>query len=383
MTSLDTRASTTVEWLGQGRRVAAAILIEAIGSSPLSPGATMLIDADGNLEGSVTGGCVEAALAQEAREVLEGGSARTVRYGVSDELAGTVGLTCGGTVEILVHALGADCGRTVSQTLQAVTEGKPAVLATVIDGAGAGAKLGLVDGRVIGNFDAIPLLESNVARDMAGALDQGQSSLRSYGLDGATMDTGLRVFIRVFTPPPRMVIFGASDFSAALAPIAREVGYHVTICDAREPFVQSARFGRAAEVAVDWPKRFLAKRDQLGPRDAVLVFTHDPKFDEPAIAAALASEVGYIGALGSRRTVAERTARLRERGVTEAELERIYSPCGLDIGARTPEETAVSIIAEMIAIRTHRAGGHLRESADPVHADVGSVERFPRTPAGA
>jgi xanthine dehydrogenase accessory factor len=215
-------------------------------------------------------------------------------------------------------------------------------------------------------MESVALLDASVARGARGMLDLGRSGLRHYGADGATLGADLRVFMRVHAQPPQMVLFGAIDFSAALAPMAKELGYAVTICDAREMFVKSPRFARAAEVVTDWPDRHLAGRT-LGPRDAVLVLTHDPKFDEPALTAALKTQVGYIGALGSRRTVEERNERLRRAGVTEEQLARIFSPCGLDLGARGPEETAVSILAEIIAKRTGREAGHLRDLDVPIH----------------
>jgi xanthine dehydrogenase accessory factor len=178
--------------------------------------------------------------------------------------------------------------------------------------------------------------------------------------------------MRVHAQPPQMVLFGAIDFSAALAPMAKELGYAVTICDAREMFVKSPRFARAAEVVTDWPDRHLAGRT-LGPRDAVLVLTHDPKFDEPALTAAVRSGAGYVGALGSRRTHADRVERLRESGVGDDELARISSPCGLDVGARTPAETAIAVLGEILALRAGRAGGRLAEASGPIHprpADV-------------
>jgi xanthine dehydrogenase accessory factor len=163
-----------------------------------------------------------------------------------------------------------------------------------------------------------------------------------------------------------MIIFGAIDFSVAVAKAARDLGYRVSICDARSPFIESSRFARVAEVAVDWPDRYLAGRE-LGPRDVVLVFTHDPKFDEPALTAALQTDAGYIGALGSRRTHRERVARLRATSVEEAQLDRIAAPCGLDIGARTPGETAISILAEIIAKRAGRAGEPLSDTSEAIH----------------
>jgi xanthine dehydrogenase accessory factor len=176
------------------------------------------------------------------------------------------------------------------------------------------------------------------------------------------------VFIEALVPPPRMLIFGAVDFTAALARAAKALGYHVTVCDARAPFATVQRFPMANEVVVDWPDRHLATvADLLGPRDAICVLTHDHKFDVPAIVAALDTDVGYIGAMGSRRTHAERVERLREAGATDAQLERVMAPIGLDIGARTPEETAVAICAEIIALRTGRAAPSLRDASGPIH----------------
>jgi xanthine dehydrogenase accessory factor len=206
-----------------------------------------------------------------------------------------------------------------------------------------------------------------VRRDALGCLDQGLSTIRSYSASGEVMGADIRVYIQGFASPPQMVIFGAIDFSVAVATLAREVGYRVTICDARKRFISSSRFSRVAEVAVDWPDRYLATRE-LGERDVVLVFTHDSKFDEPALIAGLESGAGYVGALGSRRTHEERLERLRERGVGEEELARISAPCGLDIGARTPAETAISVLAEILTVRAHRTGERLAETRGPIHA---------------
>lgn len=348
-------------WLQDGRRIACALLVEIEGSAPLQPGAVMLVDEHGAIEGSITGGCVESAVAQEAEELLAGGPPKLVSYGISDELAGTVGLTCGGIVHVFVHELGAEDATAVLAAYAAVEQGRPAAVATLLDGEQAGAKLAIVGDEPVGSLRGPALLDRSVARDAAGMLDQGVTAIRSYGADGATLGAELRVHVRSFAPAPQMVIFGAIDFSAALAPLAKEIGYAVTICDARERFARSPRFSRAAEVVVDWPERALEGRE-LGPRDAVLVFTHDPKFDEPALIAALASDAGYVGALGSRRTTEDRAERLREAGVGEEQLARVFAPCGLDIGGRTPEETAISVLAEIIAVRARRSGAPLRET---------------------
>jgi xanthine dehydrogenase accessory factor len=361
-----------LRWLRDGRRVVAATLVETVGSAPLDPGAEMLVDDAGRIEGSVTGGCVEGALVAEAQEVLAGGAPRVATYGISDSQAADVGLMCGGTVRVFVHELTAH--QDVLQVVaDAVDADRPVALATVLDGASAGAKLAVTADAEAGSLGVTDLLDSGVAREARGYLDEGLSAVRRYSAAGEVMGDDLRVAIQAFATPPSMVVFGAIDFSAALAPLARQIGYRVTIVDARESFARSPRFSAHAEVVVDWPDRQLAGRE-LGPRDAVLVFTHDPKFDEPALLAALASDAGYIGALGSRRTHAERTERLRAAGVTEEELARINSPCGLDVGARTPAETAIAVLGEILAGRAGRAGGRLAEAEGPIHprrAEVG------------
>jgi xanthine dehydrogenase accessory factor len=359
MSTARTQASIGRAWLREGRRVACALLVEIEGSAPLPPGASMLVDDEGNLEGSITGGCVESAVAQEAEAILAGAPPKLVTYGISDELAGTVGLMCGGIVHIFVHALDPADSDTVVAALDAVEAGRPAAIATLLDGARAGAKLAVAGDLAVGSLGGPALLDRSVARDAQGLLDQGVTTIRRYGLDGATLGADVRVHVRSFAPPPQMLIFGANDFSAALAPIAKELGYAVTICDARERFVRAPRFSRAADVIVDWPQAALADRT-LGPRDAVLVFTHDPKFDEPALRAALETDAGYLGALGSRRTTQDRNARLREAGVTDEQLARVHAPCGLDVGGRTPEETAISVLAEIVAVRAGRPGAPLR-----------------------
>jgi xanthine dehydrogenase accessory factor len=327
----------------------------------------MLLDDAGHIEGSVTGGCVESALVHEGQQILEGGPARLLTYGISDEAAGQVGLMCGGTVRILASELAGDAAATVTRVLEAVRAGEPAALATLLDGDAAGSTLGLVGGEPVGSLGVTDLLDRSVAGDCDGLLEQGVSMIRGYRDDGAVMGDDLRVFVRSFATAPKMVIFGAIDFSAALAPMARELGYDVTICDARKPFLESSRFSRAAHVVNDWPDRYLAGQD-LGERDAVLVFTHDPKFDEPALIAALQTDAGYVGALGSRRTQADRRQRLADTGLRAEQLDRIVGPCGLDIGASTPMETAVAILAEIISRRARRSGAPLTETSGAIRS---------------
>lgn len=262
---------------------------------------------------------------------------------------------------------------------EAIATERPAVLATAIDGTQAGAKV-LATGPPPG--DREPSIESvgwsdadlerAVRRDAVAALGTGRSSTRRYG-DGGRLDgADHTVYYEPFVPPPRMVIFGAVDFSAALARVAKVLGFRVTVCDARPAFATAIRFPHADEVVVDWPDRHLAEVGAtLGPRDAVCVLTHDAKFDVPAVVAALATDVGYLGAMGSRRTTDDRARRLRDAGVAEADFARIMAPIGLDLGARTPEETAVAICAEIIACQTGRAVPRLRDTAGPIHGAGG------------
>ncbi len=249
----------------------------------------------------------------------------------------------------------------------------PVALATVIDGAGVGNKLLVVpdgEGRgteisgTLGNEE----LDRIVRRDARGELTAATTGVRRYGPRGEAGDDAITVFIESFAPPPRLLIFGAVDFTGALARVGKVLGYHVIVCDAREVFATKARFPFADEVVVDWPHRLLGRIEPvLGPTDAICVLTHDHKFDVPAIISALDSDVGYLGAMGSRRTHAGRMERLVEEGVSDEQLARLHAPIGLDLGARTPEETAVSIVAEIIATRTGRAGASLAASDGPIH----------------
>jgi xanthine dehydrogenase accessory factor len=358
---------TAVRWLQEGRRVVACTLVETIGSAPLDPGAQMLVDDQGHIEGSVTGGCVEGALVEEAQSILAGAPPRVAAYGISDQQAADVGLMCGGTVKVFVNEI-VDA-QPYAVVLADVEAGRPVALATMLDGPTAGARLAVRPDGAVGTLGHTALLDANVTREARGYLDEGRSMVRRYGTGGETIGAELRVAIHAFATPPRMVIFGAIDFSAAVAQMASQIGYRVTIVDARSAFASSPRFSAHAEVVVSWPREYLADQE-LGARDAVLVFTHDSKFDEPALIAALDTEVGYIGALGSRRTAADRDERLRALGVDDAALARISSPCGLDLGARTPAETAVAVLGEILALRSGRAGGRLAEGEGPIHPRV-------------
>ena len=360
-------------WRASGRRVAVARVVGVEGSGPRDPGATMAVSEDGEVAGSVSGGCVEGAVLTEALDVLSHSRPRLVSFGYSDDEAFAVGLTCGGTVTVFVEPLSSP----YEELRDALRAEEPVALVTQVAGPSPGAKL-LVgpDRRAPVGTLGDPDLDRVAARDALGELASGLSGTRHYGLHGEAMEGDVTLFVESFAPLPRMVIFGAVDFTAALARTAKTLGYRVTVCDARPVFATAARFPMADEVVVDWPDRHLAEvGHRLGPRDAVCVLTHDPKFDVPAIVAALKTDVGYLGAMGSRRTHATRVDRLREVGVTDEELGRVMAPIGLDIGARTPEETAVSICAEIIALRTGKAALSLRDADGPIHpggpSDVG------------
>jgi len=258
---------------------------------------------------------------------------------------------------------------------EALATQSPVAIATLVEGPNVGGKL-LVTPEdqigTVGNED----LDRAVVEAARGMLEGGRTGMRHYGPRGQRRMEDVTVFIQSFAPPPRMYVFGAIDFASAVARIGKYMGYRVTVCDARAVFATRERFPTADEVVVAWPDEFL-KTAPVDARTVICVLTHDPKFDVPVLKAALATPAGYIGAMGSRRTHDNRTARLKEEGVTEEELARISSPIGLDIGARTPEETAVAIAAEIIALRTGHSGGRLSERSGPVHAPQPDMSTSP------
>lgn len=362
-------------WRRAGDEVVIARVINVEGSGPRLPGAAMAVNGHGEVIGSVSGGCVEGAVVGEALELLQAGDAPAERcrlstFGYSDDQAFAVGLTCGGTVHLFLERLRFD--ESYAALRDATERHEASALLTVIDGPNTGSKVLVTaaDAPVVGTLGTDEL-DRIAVRDALGELASGQNAIRHYGECGEARESTVAVFIESFAPPPRMIIFGAVDFTAALARAGKLLGYHVVVCDAREVFATSARFPMADDVVVDWPQRYLSKlideAPALGPRDAVCVLTHDHKFDVPAIVAALGTDVGYLGAMGSRRTHAERTELLRHEGMTDGQLERIMAPIGLDLGARTPEETAIAVCAEIIARRTGRVAPSLKDGAGPIH----------------
>ena len=362
------------KWWDAGDTFALATVVETFSSAPREPGAAMAVSPGGDVVGSVSGGCVEGAVYDLAGEVTASGRPVLQRYGVSDEDAFSVGLTCGGIIDILVEPVSADIFPELGEIAVAVRAGEPVAVATVIAGPGTvGAR------RVIwpvgrtpdanGTLGSGDRLDQAVDDDARGMLAQGLTGVRRYGPEGERRRDELSVFVQSFAPPPRMLVFGAIDFAAAVARIGKFLGYRVTVCDARPVFATASRFPEADEVVTDWPHRFLAKVS-TDERTVICVLTHDPKFDVPLLEVALRMPAAYIGAMGSRRTHDDRLARLREAGLTEPELARLRSPIGLDLGARTPEETAVAIAAELIQLRWGGTGQPLTTTRGRIHHEA-------------
>lgn len=350
-------------WLGQGRRVALATVIATERSAPHDPGVAMAVSDDGQVAGSVSGGCVEGAVVEEAAQVIGAGAPRRLTYGIADELALNVGLTCGGTIHLLVERL--DWRDLFLEAAAAIRADEPVSLVTQIEGDRPGAKLLVTPRTVRGQLQRAALQERVVA-EVRSMLAAGLTGERSYGVAGEARRQEVPVFVQSFAPSARMYVFGATDFARAAAQIGKFLGYRVTVCDARSTFVTRARFPEADELVVRWPDELLAEAP-VDQRTAICILTHDPKFDVPLLEAALATEAGYIGAMGSRRTDGERVRKLRDRGVSTDQLARIRGPIGLDIGARTPQEVAVAIAAEIVALRYRFPGGFLRERPGTIH----------------
>ncbi|MFF0014883.1 XdhC family protein [Streptomyces sp. NPDC005374] len=361
-------------WLEEGRDFAVATVVAVSGSAPRGPGAALAVDADGTAIGSVSGGCVEGAVYDLCTQALTDGETVRERFGYSDEDAFAVGLTCGGVLDILVTPVPADApGRKTFQTaISAAARGEAAALARVVRGPAGllGRALAVRhDGSYEGGLGGRPDLDRAVAGETRSLLDVGRTGTFDIARDGSHCEPDLTLFVESSVPPPRMLVFGAIDFAAALVRVGKFLGYHVTVCDARPVFATRARFPEADDIVVDWPHRYL-NRTWTDERTVVCVLTHDAKFDVPLLEAALRLPAAYIGAMGSRRTHEDRDRRLREVGLTEAELARLHSPIGLDLGARTPEETALSIAAEIVAARHGGTGLPLSESHRPIHHDT-------------
>ncbi|MEU7134245.1 XdhC/CoxI family protein [Streptomyces sp. NPDC046261] len=364
-------------WCAQGRDFAVATVVAVRGSAPRQVGAALAVDAAGRAIGSVSGGCVEGAVYELCREALASGEPVLERFGYSDEDAFAAGLTCGGVIDVLVMPVRARApGRPVlAAASAAAARGEAAALARVVTGPpGTTGRALLVraDGTATGGLGAGAALDRRAAAEAAALLDAGRTATVELGADGARCGEPVVLLVECSVPPPRMIVFGAVDFAAALVRAGSFLGHHVTVCDARPVFATAARFPTADSVVVDWPHRYLDSQN-LDARTVLCVLTHDAKFDVPLLKRALALPVAYVGAMGSRRTHEDRLARLREAGVTQEQLARLHSPIGLDLGARTPEETALSIAAEIVAVRRGGSGLPLTAVSTPIHRRAGTA----------
>lgn len=338
----------------RGERVAVATVIATRKSAPRPVGAKLVVSEGGEMAGSVSGGCVENEVFGHACEVLEGSRPQLLSYGISDELALTVGLPCGGEIDVFVDA--PDEGL-LERLKQVIEREERAVLFSVVDGEPLGAELLVTEEgeRVGGGPD-----------ELLGHVDEVIRGGRNKLIE---LESGARAFAEVYGPPPRLLVYGAVDTAEALCHAARLIGWYTIVADARGKFATKDRLPSAHEVVVGWPDDAF-EHIQPDHQTAVVVLTHDDKFDVPAIMGALESEAFYIGALGSRRNQERRRERLLAAGTTEEQLERINGPCGLDIGADTPAETALSIVAEILSVRAGRPGGPLKDAKGRIHVEV-------------
>jgi len=365
------------KWWEAGEAFGLATVVSTFRSAPREPGAALAVSAAGEVVGSVSGGCVEGALYELATRVAGTGQPVLQRYGISDDDAFAVGLTCGGIIDIFVQPVSREQYGELGELAAAVRSGSPVAVATVISGPGqVGARRviwGADDAAAAGaapsgsgSLGSGDRLDQAVDDDARGMLAQGLTGVRRYGPEGERRRDELAVFVQSFAPPPQLLVFGAIDFAAAVAKAGKFLGYRVTVCDARPVFATGSRFPDADEVVTDWPHRYLSGIS-TDDRTVICVLTHDPKFDVPLLQVALRRPAAYIGAMGSRRTHEDRLARLRDVGMTEAELARLRSPIGLDLGARTPEETAVAIAAELIQLRWGGSGRPLTATTGRIH----------------
>ena len=369
------------KWWDAGDTFGLATVVQTFSSAPREPGAALAVSPQGEVAGSVSGGCVEGAVYELSGEVSASGQAVLQRYGISDDTAFSVGLTCGGIIDIFVEPVSRDSYPQLGEIVAAVRADEPVAVATVIAGPGQIGPRRLIwpadrEPRASGSLGSGDRLDQAVDDDARGMLAQGLTSVRKYGPDGQRRLDDLSVFVQSFAPPPRMLVFGAIDFAAAVARIGKFLGYRVTVCDARPVFATSARFPDADEVVTDWPHRYLAGIT-TDERTVICVLTHDPKFDVPVLEVALRVPAAYVGAMGSRRTHLDRLDRLHEAGMTPEELARLRSPVGLDLGARTPEETAVAIAAELIQLRWGGSGQPLTQTEGRIHHYAGQLAGDP------
>jgi len=367
-------ADTLNAWMDAGREFAVATVVAVDGSAPRGPGAALAVDSHGTAIGSVSGGCVEGAVYELCAQALQDGRTVRERFGYSDEDAFAVGLTCGGVIDIMVTPVHEDSPQrdVLRAAISAAASGGQAALARVVRGPAellGRALLLRPDGSQEGGLGGHAELDRTAAAEARALLDTGRTGTVTLSEDGSHCPGGLTLLVECNVEPPRMIVFGAIDFAAALVRVGKFMGHHVTVCDARAVFTTRARFPEADEVVVDWPHRYLRSTRTDG-RTVLCVLTHEARFDVPLLTEALRRPVAFVGAMGSRGTHEDRLRRLREAGLNDHELARLRSPIGLDLGARTPEETALSIAAEIIAAKRGGTGLPLTGSAHPIHHDL-------------
>ena len=335
-------------------------------SAPRPVGAAMAVLDSGEVIGSVSGGCVEGAIHEASLEVLRTKISQSVTYGVSDDNAFAVGLTCGGTIELYIQYIDQSTFPEFAEVADKIEDKHAVAVATLVNAkTGIGARIVLTKNEATGTLGNSQLNHAAIEGARA-LLMHGTTKTLKLGPNGENRMDDVSVFVESFAPAPRMIIFGAIDFAAAVARIGKFMGYYVIVCDARELFATKRRFPDADEVIIDWPHRYLPKVE-VDESTVICVLTHDPKFDVPVLEIALRTSAGYIGAMGSRRTHEDRLLRLREVGMSDAELARLKSPIGLDLGGRTPEETAISIAAEIISNQVGGTNQPLTQGSDPIH----------------
>ncbi len=374
-----------LRWWDEGQRVGVGTVVGTYKSAPRPAGAAMIVGPEGTAVGSVSGGCVEGAVYESATAVRDGGAPIFTRFGVSDGDAFAVGLTCGGIIDVFTERFSRDDFPEFGRLAGSIKADERVALATVVAGRDdqLGRHLVIWEDRTAGSLGS-ERIDHSVRADARGLLASGRTATLTYGLDGERMDSGLQVFVAAFAPAPRMLVFGAIDFAAAVARIGTFLGYRVTVCDARPVFATRKRFPDVDEVVIDWPHRYLkaqADAGALDERTVICVLTHDPKFDVPVLKVALPLPVAYVGAMGSRRTHLDRLVRLRAAGVSEEDLEHLVSPIGLNLGARTPEETAVSIAAQIIARRWEGDATPLADTSGAIHREPVVQAAAPPAPA--
>ncbi|MDX3186360.1 XdhC family protein [Streptomyces sp. NPDC049952] len=367
-------ADTLNAWMDAGREFAVATVVAVDGSAPRGPGAALAVDSHGTAIGSVSGGCVEGAVYELCAQALQDGRTVRERFGYSDEDAFAVGLTCGGVIDIMVTPVHEDSPQrdVLRAAISAAASGGQAALARVVRGPAellGRALLLRPDGSQEGGLGGHAELDRTAAAEARALLDTGRTGTVTLSEDGSHCPGGLTLLVECSVEPPRMIVFGAIDFAAALVRVGKFMGHHVTVCDARAVFTTRARFPEADEVVVDWPHRYLRSTRTDG-RTVLCVLTHEARFDVPLLTEALRRPVAFVGAMGSCGTHEDRLRRLREAGLNDHELARLRSPIGLDLGARTPEETALSIAAEIIAAKRGGTGLPLTGSAHPIHHDL-------------